>query len=178
MEDNADRDPGTVVKRGKKPTKVREFQIRLRSELDNVVYKSSDESTGNPCAVRENTCDEQDFTPVFLGHADLYVFADKWGVTDLKMLTLTKIRSTLNTFTLYEARRRDVVELLRFAYDNENTRDRGDEDDGGDELRALVILYTGCEYENLMKCSEFMDLVVEGGEFVQDLLKTLLKRLG
>jgi len=29
------------------------------------------------CRIRENECLEEDYTPIFLGHAQLYVFAEK-----------------------------------------------------------------------------------------------------
>lgn len=47
------------------------------------------------CKVIENTTNLQDFQPVFLAHAHLYVFADKYGIEPLKLLTLEKLFSGL-----------------------------------------------------------------------------------
>jgi len=169
---------GFITTKKSKRIIVRTPQQDLRKTLEKLRFDVPSKWVEDVCHVRDNTNDEEDYTSVFLGHAELYVFADKWGVLDLKMQTLTKLHLTLTSFKLFEARRRDVVELLRFVYDNENTRDRGDDAGTGDELRTLVMLYTGCEFENLMKCSDFMELMGEGGELVQDLMKMLLRRLG
>jgi len=85
-----------------------------------------------PCA---NTRPVENFTPVFLGHARLYVFAEKYGIYALKALVLNKLHRTLCTFTLYEARYGDIVELARYVYANTPSRRHMD------KLREMVIQY-------------------------------------
>lgn len=123
------------------------------------------------CAVRENSSATEDYTLVLLGHAQLYVFAEKWGINDLKTVALHKLHDTITSFTLYSSRRRDIVELLRYAYSNEHTPDRGE---CIDELRSLVVLYAACEVESLMLCPEFLLLLAEKGELTPDLVQWLI----
>ena len=126
------------------------------------------------CEVRPNSSVVEDYTPVLLGHARLYIFGEKWGIENLKVLALHKLHKTLTKFTLFESRRRDIVELLRCVYSNENTPDRGEV---VDELRSLVMLYVCCEAESLTQCSEFMALLGEGGELAEDFVQILMKRI-
>lgn len=126
------------------------------------------------CEVRPNSSVVEDYTPVLLGHARLYIFGEKWGIENLKVLALHKLHKTLTKFTLFESRRRDIVELLRCVYSNENTPDRGEV---VDELRSLVMLYVCCEAESLTQCSEFMALIGEGGELAEDFVQILMKRI-
>jgi hypothetical protein len=55
----------------------------------------------------------QDFTPVLLGHAQLYLLADKYDVPELEKLVLHKLNHTLKESILYnEAHIASVVELV------------------------------------------------------------------
>ena len=114
------------------------------------------------CEVRQNSCAEEDYTPVFLGHARLYVFADKWGIEALKTLSLHKLHKTLVTFTPYSARLGDVAELVRYTY--KHTPDFSHEID---DLRFLVMDYLTCEVTNLIRSPEFEQLLEQGGPFAQ-----------
>lgn len=69
-----------------------------------------------PSEIRENKDSLEDYTPVFLGHARLYIFAEERMIDDLKTLCLHKLHKTLMSFTLCEDRRTDIVELVRYAY--------------------------------------------------------------
>lgn len=88
------------------------------------------------CEPISNTNPTQNFTPVFLAHARLYLFADKYLIRLLKQLALQKLQQTLVRFELYPERINDIIELIRYSYSDDNTLDNG-----SDELRALVILY-------------------------------------
>ncbi|PVH69809.1 hypothetical protein DL98DRAFT_438270, partial [Cadophora sp. DSE1049] len=151
------------VKKQKKPSKG----ILLRQELDNLVYNTE--------TIRQNSNPTEDYTPVFLGHAQLYVFAEQLGIDVLKTLALSKLHQTLISFTLYAARRPDIVELLRYTFSNDHTPDRVG---AVDDLRSLVMLYTTCEVEGLVHCPEFLSLVEEGGQLAQNLVQMLVKRIG
>jgi hypothetical protein len=160
-------------KKSKKPSKSR----LLRQSLDDKLYNIETIRTviTARCEVRQNSSPTEDYTKVFLGHAHLYVFAEKWGIEDLKTLALFKLHKTLVSFTLYAARRPDIVQLLRCAYSNDHTPDLVD---AVDDLRSLVMLYTACEVENLIHCPEFLSLIGEGGQLAQDLVQMLMKRMG
>jgi hypothetical protein len=80
----------------------------------------------------------------------------------------------LTNFSLYEARREDIVKLAEYAYSNENTPDR---DTDVDELRALVTHYTTCNLESLVESPEFLTFSQQRGQFGRDLLKMALRRM-
>jgi hypothetical protein len=149
---------------------------QLRKAFDRRLYDISTiiSEVSDRCSIRENEDSLEDYTPVLLGHARLYVFADKWLIDDLKLLSLYKLHKTLMNFTLYEARRTDIVELAQYVYADERTSDSEDDPNG---LRALVMHYIGCQVENLVRCREFKDLVQQGGPFAKDLVRTMLKRI-
>ncbi|TAQ86314.1 hypothetical protein B7494_g5361 [Chlorociboria aeruginascens] len=160
------------VKKQKKPSKG----ILLRQKLGNLVYDTETSRTvfTARCEVRQNSNPTEDYTRVFLGHAQLYVFAEQWGIDVLKTLALSKLHKTLTSFTLYEVRRPDIVELLRYTFSNDHTPDRVG---AVDDLRSLVMLYTACEVESLVQCPEFLSLVGEGGQLAQNLVQMLMKRI-
>jgi hypothetical protein len=114
---------------------------------------------------KPNTDATQDFTPVFLAHARLYTFANMRLVDSLKDLTLDKLHKSLVGFQLYPERVRDVVELVRYAYDNGPDRT---EHGVLNDLRHLVVEYVACEVEIVGTDKEFKALLEEGGEFVGD----------
>lgn len=153
--------------------------IRQKLEALALLYHFDDVDSKSSCQVRENRSQTEDYTQVFVGHAQLYVFADQCDVLKLRKLALSKLHTTLSTFTLYEARRGDIVTLLRYVYNNEHTRDRGIGSDAGkiDDLRELVLTCASLESKSLVQCVDFIELVGEGGEFAQDYVQNLMDRL-
>ena len=72
-----------------------------------------------PFQPRRNVERCEDYTPVFLSHARMYVFADRWDIERLRILSLHKLQQTLVAFTIYDdARVNDLVYLIRFVYAN------------------------------------------------------------
>ncbi|KAJ5711779.1 hypothetical protein N7488_005935 [Penicillium malachiteum] len=65
-----------------------------------------------------NTNHYQDFTPVLLGQARLYVLADKYLIESLRLLVLFKMFESLRRFKLYPSGIETIVELVRYVYDN------------------------------------------------------------
>ncbi|KAM3067032.1 hypothetical protein ACMFMG_011813 [Clarireedia jacksonii] len=165
---------GSMPKRTKKPTPSK--SSLLRQSLNDQLYDTKIIRThlAARCEVRQNSDPTEDYTTVFLGHAQLYVFAEKWNIKSLKTLALFKLHKTLTSFTLYAARRPDIVELLRYTFSTDHTPDLVDD---VDDLRSLVILYTACEVENLINCPEFLSLLGEGGQLAKNLVRVLMKRI-
>jgi hypothetical protein len=166
---------GSMPKKAKKPKKLSKSSL-LRQSLHDQLYNAEIIRTLSAarCEVRQNSDPTEDYTTVFLGHAQLYVFAEKWDIKSLKTLALFKLHKTLTSFTLYAARRPDIVELLRYTFSTDHTPDLVD---GVDDLRSLVMLYTACEVENLIHCPEFLSLLGEGGQLAQNLVQMLMKRI-
>jgi hypothetical protein len=145
-------------------------QLSLRTRLHKRTYLADGYPTSwilNRFTPRANTKADQNFTPVFVAYARLYTFANMQLVEPLKALVLHKLHRTLMDFQLYIKRVGDVIKLARHAYNSDHTPDR--ETDGTiDKLRSLVVEYIVCEIDTIGNCSEFMELLEDGGEFVSD----------
>ncbi|MCJ1347306.1 hypothetical protein MMC31_005529 [Peltigera leucophlebia] len=122
--------------------------------------------------INQGSC--EDYTDVFICHAQLYVFADKWDIAPLKRLCLYKLQQTLIFFTLYKERVGDIVALMRYSYDNTPHLSATDE-----PLRSLVIHYATCVVEALVQTSEFKALLLaeEGRQLASDLIVRMIDRL-
>lgn len=121
-----------------------------------------------------NSSADQDFTTVFLAHAQLYNLADMRLILPLKTLTLHKLHRTLSSFSLYEKRLADVLELAKYAYSRGEDRS---EDGELDELRELVVEYIACEHKSFGKHRGFKYLMDSEGEFAGDLWDIISQEL-
>jgi hypothetical protein len=140
-----------------------------RSKFHNRTYPLP---TPTPAtAPRANESSSEDYTPVFLGHARLYVFAEKYDIPPLKTLALHKLHRTLCIFTLYAARHGDIIELARYIYANTPARTVMD------PLREMLVQYIAYEATSVARCAQCMELVEENGSFASDLLRMVLERV-
>jgi hypothetical protein len=121
---------------------------------------------------RQNLEPCEDYREVFLCHAQLYVFADKYDIQPLAKLSLSKLGHTLADFNVFEERTEDIVELLQYCY--ANTAERVGT---MDSLRALVIKYVACVVERLKDSEGFRSLLGEANSISLDLTIELCKRL-
>lgn len=140
----------------------------LRVEFDRRNYLGSGRPKQALVAAfepRQNAAPDQDFKPVFLGHARLYTFSCMRLVEPLRRLTLDKLHKTLLGFSLYESRVGDVMELARYAYSQGEVRQDGDT---MDDLRQLVVEYMVLNVSIFGKHPSFILFLQEGGEFVAD----------
>ena len=121
---------------------------------------------------RRNQSSEEDYTDVFLSHAMLYVFAEKFDIETLKVLAFERLHNTLAIFTLYPSRTGDITELLRFVYGCVGTVP------GMEDLRKLMRDYLGYEMDTLMKDDGFKRLIIEnGGTLLEDFIALVQKRI-
>ena len=122
---------------------------------------------------RPNDNPQEDYTNVFLSHARLYVFADKYDIEPLKVLALEELHATLAAHTLYEAHTGDVITLLRYVYDN-----TAESTEGVEDMRTLMTQYVGYEMDILIKDEDFKDLMVEdGGSLLGNFMTMVGKRI-
>jgi hypothetical protein len=158
---------GLNKKKGKGNALFRqEFLERKYSTTESI------DATIEACKPVRNKSHNENYLPVFLGHARLYVFADKYDIQPLKLLALKKLHQTLTIFTLYAQRVGDIVGLVKFTY--ENTVERAVSSHGNtadkvvtEELRDLVVGYVVSKLEKISG-EEFDHLIREGGDFVVD----------
>ena len=125
-----------------------------------------------PWEPRQNKESCEDYTQVFLCHARLYVFSDRYGIEPLLELTQQKLRLTLSTFNLFDERVSDIIELVRYTY--EHTMEH---EEGIDKLRSLVMDYVTCQMEAIVKDKDFITMLQEPGALAKDLVLKSLRRL-
>lgn len=117
--------------------------------------------------------DTLNYLPVFLSHAQLYVFADKYGVPDLQILVIARLYETMSRFNYHTATRTNIVELVTYAYDN--TPDRHDE---LDRLRAVMVHFCANNIGALQESGHFRTLLEGGGSFVTSLVSKMCELFG
>ena len=116
---------------------------------------------------------EENITEALLTHSSLYILAEKWGISSLKMLTLFKLGQTLGMLTLNDSKVPHIIELVRHGYSG--TPDLAT---GIDDLRELVCQYIAANVKVMSEHETFNELIEEGGAFVRDLWKRVLPRVG
>lgn len=116
----------------------------------------------------ETNAPEDDFSVIFLSHARLYVFADCYDISALKVLCLRKLQQILVKFTVHEEAIDDIIRLVRFCY--ENTLE-------SDEMRGLVDMYTACKAVELWRSQLFQRLVMDTSEYAWGFISEILKRV-
>ena len=145
----------------------------LQSRLLNRAYLNGAEPAAGMLSGfqhQSNVGVRQNFAPVLFAHAWLYTFACLRWIEPLKRLALHKLHQTLLDFTPYPERLVDVVELVRYAYDNgEGRKDNGTVE----ELRALVTEYVASQVSVFKKDKHFVQLLEEGQEFAVDLVRAV-----
>ena len=121
---------------------------------------------------RPNQSPDEDYSGVFLSHARLYVFADKYYIKELRTLAFENLQATLSVFNLYAERTIDVVQLLRYIYAN-TLPTRTEEN-----LRSLMSHYIAFEMDTLMSDEGFKALMIEdGGDLLTSYMEMVGKRL-
>ncbi len=130
----------------------------------------SPEESSTPVGLKAYVNSEpgEDYTEVFLCHARLYVFAEKYDIEPLRRLSKHNMHRLLSDFHLYTERVGDIVALLRYVYGNTPHRAHT-----RDELRELVMKYIVCQYDKMAPSEEFLDLMEEGRACVRDCLSML-----
>lgn len=125
------------------------------------------------CPPRPNQASNEDYTEVFLSHAHVYVFAEKYDIQLLRALALDELHATLQNFTLHPKRTGDIIALLRYIYAN-----TGEIVDGVKDMRTILRHYIGFEMDTLMKDDDFRELMIEdGGALLGDFLKMVERRI-
>ena len=122
---------------------------------------------------RPNSDKQEEYSEVFLGHARLYVFADKYDIQILKVLAMEELHATLAVYTLYQERTSDVVALLRYVYDK-----TPDSEDGVEDLRTILTQYMEAEIDTLIEDEDLQEVILQdGGPLLADLMKVMRMRL-
>ena len=122
---------------------------------------------------RQNIDKYENYSEVFLCHAHLHIFAEKYDVQPLKVLAVEELHAALATFTLYQERTGDILKLLRYVYKEAPVQTNKMED-----LRTLMTQYVDSEVETLIKDENLgKHLMEDGGALLEDFLKVARRRL-
>ncbi|KAJ5725381.1 uncharacterized protein N7483_006738 [Penicillium malachiteum] len=148
--------------------KYKEIQTTTLQELFSETLVATDSSLHDESNLEfkppRNTDHRQDFTPVFLGQARLYVLADKYLIESLRTLILAKMFETLANFKVYPSGIEAIVKLVRFVYDN-TPPNYGD---NSDPMRDLVTRFVVSVLGQIGESKAFQGLLEDGGSFVAD----------
>lgn len=125
---------------------------------------------------REHMAEYEDNAGLFICHARVYVFADTYDIAELCSLSLDKLHQALCSFEIVADQMGKVIDLVRFSYCNDNTRDNEVGQDI-DSLRRMVVHFVVCVFMTIVKDDGFLGLMEEGGCFVRDLTGLLGERI-
>lgn len=115
----------------------------------------------------------ESYTEVFLDHARLYVFAEKYDIDPLRSLSLQKLhRILVDSDTGNALVKEGILDLIQYSYSN-----TVDPPGSTDPLRLLVISYAACVIEDLAKTPDFHSRLEESGSAATDLVVQMLQRL-
>lgn len=107
-----------------------------------------------------------EYEEIFLCHAELYMFADRYDIPTLRDLCLWKLHKCLIAFTVFPERVGDVIKLIEYVYQNTA---------GSDRLRELIAHYASIILEELMTDNNFSEGILEMAPFSKDLVLQLMK---
>lgn len=162
-----------IVKPNLNRTSLGEFASRASKPASEItLWQSFQAAAVQPAGwvFKRNLVDRTlNFSPVFLAHAQLYVFGDRYDIGTLRDLALQKLRCHLSFFTLHAERIDDVVDLLKYTYEN-----TADLDSGMDALRDLVTDYVVCHPATVGKNLRFLTLLEEPGKLARDVMSKTL----
>ncbi|KAL2812671.1 hypothetical protein BDW59DRAFT_178521 [Aspergillus cavernicola] len=149
----------------KLPYKEKNIWTRhLRDRFSNLTINAPPRAHHlNDFVPKQNTGPREDFTPVFLGHIQLYILADQYGIEALCQLVLAKLAKTLTNFKLYRTSHVGVLESVRFVYS-----DKYRNISGIAPSRRLAVCYVISVLGQLGDAEAFQDLLADGGDFVSD----------
>ncbi|KAM5347236.1 hypothetical protein ACJ41O_010241 [Fusarium nematophilum] len=116
--------------------------------------------------------EEHECGKAFVSHAKVYLFAECYGIEELKRLSAMKLWQLLGDYRVDEAGVADVVYLVDFVYGNT----AGELLPGCEQLGRVVSVFAACCVEKLWEGEEFRELVKEGGEFVVALMREMMTR--
>ncbi|RDA92664.1 hypothetical protein CP533_3733 [Ophiocordyceps camponoti-saundersi (nom. inval.)] len=114
---------------------------------------------------RANKCQAENYTEVFLAHARLYIFSDRYGLERLAQIALLKLHKLLLRFHFFKERAGDLVPLIALVFTGPVP----------EVIRHLVGLYAACKVKKLWKNEEFRELVGRCSELSTALLGFIVK---
>ncbi|KAL7815803.1 hypothetical protein V8C26DRAFT_105411 [Trichoderma gracile] len=120
--------------------------------------QEQDNATRSPRKIPESC---EDYTDVFLSHAQLYVIADKYDIPELGQYCLSNLYADLLNRNVHENRTGDILSLARYSFNNTVETDK---------LRHLVVGYCACFMKQITTSDGFKALIDECPDFGHQLM--------
>ena len=111
-----------------------EWSYKEHYTVPGVIPVATDSTQGSPPPNQSAT--NEDYTEVFLCHARLYVFADRYFIQPLKTLALEELRRVLSFSTLDSARADAILALFLYV-----SAETDNSPSGGRGMRELMHKY-------------------------------------
>ncbi|KAK3366729.1 hypothetical protein B0T24DRAFT_651235 [Lasiosphaeria ovina] len=140
-----------------KKTKCNKLWIEFKKEHSTALPARKDWPATKSCAGN-----------VILSHAQLYVFADCYGISGLMDLSLCRLGKALVDIEVDDDKVEDIVDTLQYCYDELTPP----------KLRSLLVLYAACKIETLWKSTKFRELSTRHGELSTAIIGAMIGRLG
>lgn len=128
-----------------------------------------------------------DYEEPFLAHAKMYALGQFTDITALKLRSINRLAGLLDEIRWLDrssAAADNFVKLARYVYEHTDTLSRGS--NGGsssgsndrreESLRVVVASFAAFNFERL-DCPAMMGLMAEGGDFVTDVVKKVMKTM-
>ena len=112
-----------------------------------------------------------DYLPMFLSHAQLYVFADAYEAHNLQKLTARRLEEALDEFKFSPTCATDFAALLQYVYDN-----TADLENETDILRIVVGNFVANNIESLIRTEIFRTLLKSDGSLGVEILSKIVNR--
>lgn len=151
-------------------TLLRSFQYK-KSNLIHRFLEDGGRKYTTPTSIfepRKNTGSNENYTGVFLCHAELYILGDKYDIPLLRQLSLHRLHATMKGFTLYPSRLNDISTLAKYVFWNTCSSDK---------IREMITLYYACIVEDASKHDGLESLLDEVPDFAFGLISMLVERL-
>ena len=128
-----------------------------------------------------------DYEEPFLAHAKMYALAQFTDITALKLRSINRLAALLDEIRWLDrssAAADNFVKLARYVYEHTDTLCRGSSSSSGggsndrreESLRVVVASFAAFNFERL-DCPAMMALMAEGGDFVTDVVKKVMKTM-
>lgn len=158
---------------GNNSERSRPESVAIMKSRDESGQKRHDQMACNTpsSAPQTNTNYRISYSSVFLGHARLYSLAEKYRAESLKKLTIKKLEHSLAACKNYPGRDLDIVELIEYAYSDDNTPDEGE-----DSLRKCIVGCLVSELCALGKSQRFSTMLESGGAFARSFWPRMVQK--
>jgi len=119
-----------------------------------------------------STIKYSDLAEIFLAHAELYCFADKYGVENLSKLCLQNLRVSLIDCECHDTQMGGLLELLAFVAENTPPISGHEEN-----LRSVLLDYFVIIYELVAENEIFQELLERNSTITKEFMLAMRQRL-